>query len=215
VPSAKPGPRNAGPGHDLDFPPTSGTISGWIGVVVSLAIVGYVVVDGHTRVGLRIGLAFALVGLVGYAYLIRPRIRVRGSDLSLLNPLEEVVIPLALVRTVSVRAATLVFVGDKRYVGVAVGRKLRQIARASVPSGSVGGLPSFLNMGAGRGISAATAQRGGNNVPDLVEEWVSTRAADAKQAGPAPGAVVRREPTWWLIAPLAVLAVGLVVSFFL
>lgn len=214
MPSAKPGPRNAGPGHDLDFPPTSGTINGWIGVLFSLAVVGYIAIDGHTLVGLRIGLAFAVIGLVGYAYLIRPRIRVRGGHLSLLNPLEEVIIPLALVRTVSVRAATLVFVGDRRYVGVAVGRKLRQIARSSVPSGSVGGMPSFLNMGAGRGMSAATAERGGTNVPDLVEEWVSTRVTDAKQVGPAADDVVRRKPTWWLIAPLVTLAVAFVASLF-
>src|SRR6478736_4376931 len=94
-------------GREFDFPPTSGVWSGWFGLVF-------------------------VAGVLIYAFMLRPRIQVRGGAVRLVNPFHVIEIPLPLVRSVLVRSATYVFVGEhrKRYVGVAVGRDPRDLTRS-------------------------------------------------------------------------------------
>ncbi len=172
--------------REFNFPPNNGVASGWLAVVLGVVGVVWVVTSIRTAVGLRLGIGSLLLIAVAYAFLIRPRIKVVDNVLLLVNPLEEVTMPLSIVDRVLVRSTTNVFVGVKKYHGVAVGRKVRHMTRGVNPQP--------------------------DQIPDLLEEWVYQLVKDAKLDPPAPDVTVRRMPTWWLIAPIVVLVVALVVS---
>lgn len=197
---------------ELDFPPTSGTFSGVSGMLLALGGLIWVVLDSRNLVGVRLALGLVLFGLVAYAYMVRPRIRVRSGVLLLVNPLEDVEIPLPLVDRVTVRSATHVFVGKKRYVGVAVGRKVREMVRprgegaANIPS-------SPFTLGVGRAGAAKAPV--GDRVPDLLEEYVGTMAAEARRGPVDASLVVRRSPVWWLVGPGIVCSAALLLSLVL
>jgi hypothetical protein len=195
---------------DFDFHSTSGQTTGFSGLTLAVAGLVWVLTTVHTAVGVRLALAFALFGVLSYAFMLRPKVHVTSGVLHLVNPFETTAIPLALVSRVTVRSATHVQVDQKRYIGVAVGRKTREMAR---PRGEAGGMASPFGLGVGRLTSntASTTER----VPDLLEEYVGTLARDAARESGDPSLVVRRDWTWWLIAPAAALAVALVVSFLL
>ena len=198
---------------ELDFPPTSGTFSGIDGMMLAVGGLVWVALDGHTLVGARFALGLALFGLVAYAYMVRPRIRVRSGVLHLVNPLEDVHIPLPLVDRVTVRSATHVFVGEKRYVGVAVGRKVREMVRprgegaASMPSSPFG-------LGLGR-AGASSSPPVGDRVPDLLEQYVGTLVTEARRGPVDETLVVRRAPVWWLVGPGIVFAAALLLTLVL
>jgi hypothetical protein len=198
---------------ELDFPPTSGTFTGVSGMLLALGGLVWVVLDVHTLGGLRLALGFALFGLFAYAFMVRPRIRVRSGVLFLVNPLEDVQIPLPLVDRVTVRSATHVFVGQKRYVGVAVGRKVREMVRprgegaANIPSS-----PFSLGLGRAGGNQASAV---GDKVPDLLEEYVGTLVTEARRGPVDATLVVRRLPVWWVVGPAIGLAVALLVTLVL
>ena len=194
---------------EFEFPATSGTMTGVAGILVAIAGITWVLSTVHTVVGVRLAVAFALFGVLTYAFMLRPRIRVASGSLHLVNPFETTAIPLALVSRLSVRSATHVHVGEKRYIGVAVGRKTREMVR---PRGEVAGVSSPFSMGLGRlsSTNPATSER----LPDLLEEYVGTLAKGAARESRDTALAVRRDWAWWLIVPAAVLAVALLVSFF-
>ncbi len=195
---------------DFDFHSTSGQMTGISGLTLAVGGLIWVLSAVHTVVGVRLGVAFALFGVLSYAFMLRPKVHVTSGVLHLVNPFETTAIPLALINRVSVRSATHVHVDQKRYIGVAVGRKTREMAR---PRGEVGGMASPFSLGVGR-LTSGTP-RTTERVPDLLEEYVGTLARDAARESGDPVLAVRRDWTWWLIAPASVLAVALVVSFLL
>ena len=194
---------------EFDFPATSGAMTGVGGLLVAGGGMVWVLSTVHTVAGVRLAIAFGLFGVLTYAFMLRPRVHVTAGALHLVNPFETTAIPLALVSRVSVRSATHVHVAQKRYIGVAVGRKTREMVR---PRGEIAGTASPFSFGLGRLVpnTASTTER----VPDLLEEYVTTLAKDAARAPADPSLAVRRDWAWWLIAPAAVLAVALLVSFF-
>ena len=194
---------------DFDFPATSGAMTGVAGLVVAAGGMLWVLGTMHTVEGVRLAIAFALFGVLTYAFMLRPRVRVTAGVLQLVNPLETTSIPLGLVSRLSVRSATHVHVGQKHYIGVAVGRKTREMVR---PRGEIAGTASPFSFGLARLApnTASTTER----VPDLLEEYVGTLAKDARRAPADPTLAVRRDWVWWLIVPAAVLVVALLVSFF-
>ena len=194
---------------DFDFPATSGAMTGVAGLLVAGGGMVWVLSTVHTAAGVRLAIAFALFGVMSYAFMLRPRVRVTAGVLHLVNPFETTAIPLALVSRVSVRSATHVHVGEKRYIGVAVGRKTREMVR---PRGEIAGTASPFSLGLGRLTpnTPSTTER----VPDMLEEYVGTLAKDAARESTDPALAVRRNWAWWLIAPAAVLAAALLVSLF-
>ena len=194
---------------EFEVPATSGTMTGVAGILVAVGGIAWVLSTVPTMVGARLAVAFALFGVLTYAFMLRPRIRVTSGALHLVNPFETTAIPLPLVSRLSVRSATHVYVGQKRYIGVAVGRKTREMVR---PRGEIAGAASPFSMGLGRlgSTSAPTSER----VPDLLEEYVATLAKDAARESHDPALGVRRDWAWWLIVPTVVLAVALVASVF-
>ena len=194
---------------EFDFPATSGAMTGVAGLLVAGGGMVWVLSTVHTMAGVRLAIAFALFGVLTYAFMLRPRVRVTAGVLHLVNPFETTAIPLALVSRVSVRSATHVHVGEKRYIGVAVGRRTREMVR---PRGEIAGTSSPFSFGLGRLVpnTASTTER----VPDLLEEYVGTLAKDAARESTDGALAVRRDWAWWLIVPAAVLAAALLVSFF-
>lgn len=205
-------------GNDFDFPPTSGALTGWTSMLLATAGIVWTLVNRHDVVAARLVTGLALFALVCYAYLLRPRIRVVDDVLHLVNPFEDVRIPLHVVSRVTVRSATNVYVGSKRYVGVAVGRKLRQMAS---PQGVGSGGISPLGLRMGRTMLSGSEPPGPDQkLPDLLEEWVGSRASLARSDRlrdpgdrPVPaGESVQRTRVWWLLSLSGGLALAFVVA---
>ncbi len=194
---------------EFDFPATSGAMTGVAGLLVAGAGLIWVLSTVHTVAGVRLAIAFALFGVLTYAFMLRPRVQVTAGALHLVNPFETTAVPLALVSRVSVRSATHVHVGQKRYIGVAVGRRTREMVR---PRGEIAGTSSPFSFGLGRLVPNTTSTT--ERVPDLLEEYVGTLAKDAARESTDGALAVRRDWAWWLIVPAAVLAAALLVSLF-
>lgn len=195
-------------GDAQTYPATSGTGIGWIGLVAVAGLLVALVFTDRSAQGARWALALLLGGLAVYAFLIRPKITVRARTLVLVNPLEDVEIPLGLVDEFQVRSATFVHVGRKRYVGVAIGRKVRHMVRPQSE-----GMP-MVSMMSRRIRDSAPEPTPRLSTIDLLEERVSTARRDARALGETDGAV-RRRPVWWLIATMLGLAAVLLLLLLL
>lgn len=196
------------------FRPTSGTVVGWVGIVVVVVAVVDVLVDGHTLSGIRFALGAAIFGLLVWCFLLRPRVVIRSADLELRNPFGSWHVPLAGVRRVVVRAITRVYTDEGRFEGIAVGRPVRSLARGRRTQRQTIGVPG---LGAThRTMPAEPARRPKGDLDadmtaDFVVEQILAAADRARAAAPAPGTPTR---TWaWLeLGLLAVLVAALVVS---
>jgi hypothetical protein len=198
-------------GREFDFPPTSGVWSGWFGLVFVAGTITVIAWHGFTPLGVRFIVGLVLAGVLIYAFMLRPRIQVRGGAVRLVNPFDVVEIPLPLVRSVLVRSATYVFVDDRRkkYVGVAVGRDPRDLTRSRNGTWIVGrGSESFTGYRRPDGSAPAPVAL---QVPDILEEWVERLARDARAHDDGDDLKVERTLIWPLILPTLALAVLLAV----
>lgn len=121
------------------YGPTSGTVTGVVGLASCAVVVGAVVVGGLSPTSVRVGLAGLALAVLIWAYLLRPSIVVEpdGHTLLLRNPLVSHRIPIAVVKSVVVRAITTVRThDDDRFDAVAVGYPLRKIARGHATEGA-------------------------------------------------------------------------------
>ncbi len=168
------------------YGPSSGTIVGWIGVVLAAVVVAVLLANERSAGGLRSALAVALVGVVVWCYLLRPRIIVRPATLVLRNAFSDWEIPLASVQEVAVRTVTGVYTADRRYDGIAVGRTVRAILRSR-----------------SHGSTDETA--------DLVTAQIMRATARARERGEEAGTPVRR-PAYPELVLLVSLAAALLVS---
>ena len=198
-------------GREFDFPPTSGVWSGWFGLAFVAGTITVIAWHGFTPLGVRFTVGLLLAGVLIYAFMLRPRIQVRGGALRLVNPFHVIEIPLPLVRSVLVRSATYIFVGDRRkkYVGVAVGRDPRDLTRSRNGTWTVGrGSESFTGYRRPDGSAPPPVAL---QVPDIVEEWVERLARDARAHHDGDDLRVERTLIWPLIVPTVALAVLLAV----
>jgi hypothetical protein len=200
-------------GDEPVYTPTSGTVSGWVGLAIAVIVLAAVLVDDRTLHGLRYGLAALVFGVLVWSFLLRPRVVVGSREVELRNPFSSWHVPLAGVRVVEVRAVTRVSTEDRTYEGVAVGRPARSLLRGGQQR------TRFLET-PGRSIrlpnepEATRRQRGqldANAVADLLVEQILHGADRARESGQQP-APVRR--TWAVLEPgaLVVLVAALVVS---
>lgn len=205
-------------GAELRFTPTSGTVTGWIGIAAALVVVIGVLIDGRTIVGTRLALAAGIFGLLMWCFMLRPRLVIGPAEVELRNAFSSWHVPLADVRRIAVRAITRIYTDDEHFDGVAIGRPLRSMRRGRPPNTQTIGVP-----GLGRTITedtASTASRptgylNADAVADLVTEQVLAAADDARAAGREASAHARR--SWALIelVALALLLVGLAISLLL
>jgi len=117
------------------YGPTSGTVTGIVGLVVCALVIGLVAAGDLTSGSVRVALGAAGAAVLVWAYLLRPRIVLEagGATLVLRNPLSTWRLPLDSVRVVGVRAVTTVKTDDARYDAVAVGYPVRKLVRDARP----------------------------------------------------------------------------------
>lgn len=198
----------ARPASDTDSPqlvhafkPTSGTVLGVTGLVVAAMVVVLVLIGERSTLGLRTALLAALVGVLTWMVLLRPRVRVYDATLVLRNLAGDVHIPLARVDDVTVRHTLNVWVDEDRYSCPGIGRSTRSMIR------SAGGGPA--------GLSGPAASAGNQDYVTFVETTIEELARSARRDARAePPPVSRRWAVPELAAAAALLA-ALVLSFVL
>jgi hypothetical protein len=208
---------DAGAGDARSFRPTSGTALGWTGLVLAVAAIVNVLVDGHGIGGARFALGAAIFALLIWCFMLRPRLVIGSAELELRNPFLSWHVPLAAVRRVAVRAVTRVWTDDRRYDGVAVGRPARSLVRGRPARRDTIGLPGLGATRLSQPAEASRPQKGqldADMTADFVVEQILFAADQARERAQPAGTPTR---TWaWpeLVALLALVA-GLAVSLLL
>lgn len=186
------------------FRPTSGQVAGWIGLVLVAAVVVVGLADREAGFPAPVVAGALVLGVLDWAAMLKPRVRVEGRWLVLRNMLETVRVPLAAIEEVAVRQLLVVRAGERRFVSPAVGRSRRQVVRASrAPSDATPTDPArqpYPDFVESRIRHLAEQARDVEGVARYSDEQVAL-AADA-----------RREPAWLEIGLLAAAVVAFVVT---
>jgi hypothetical protein len=185
------GQGSAESGYTEKFPPTSGRVPGTIAVLLCAALAAYAVFDGAGGFGAPVAWGAAFAGILSYAALLRPGVRVESDSLVLRNMLDTNVVPLAAIDEVAVRQVLAIRVDEKRYVSPAIGTSFFRVIRPKV---SHNGMPELT-------------------YPDYVRDRILHLADGARRRTPAPDRPpATRTWAWPEIAALLVTALGLVVA---
>lgn len=172
------------------FHPTNGRVVGVLGLLLVLALLVLGVVEG---VPLWVLGLLATAGVLTWASVLRPGVRIAGDELVLRNMFVTVGVPLAAVEQVAVRRVLAVRAGDRRLVSPAISRPLRQTLRSG-PRDAVEGTLATMSY------------------PDFVEERIRAQAADHRERlgvkawsveQQALAEQVRRKLAWPEVAALA------------
>jgi hypothetical protein len=148
------------------FHATGGRLLGVLGLVAALALMVLGAVEGAPVWG--VGLV-AVIGVLIWASMLRPGVRIVGDRLELRNMFVTLGVPLGAIEDVAVRRFLALRAGDRRFVSPAIGRTLRQTTRPAKRD-QPGGGPD----GEGRDLVALAAR----SYPDFVEARIRTAAAD-------------------------------------
>jgi len=171
------------------FPPTSGRIIGTLATLLCLATVVLALFDGEQGFGVAWAWGAAFCGILAYAALLRPGLRVEGGFLVMRNMLDTHRIPLASIEEAAVRQVLAVRAGDKRYISPVVGRTFLRTIRP--------------RQGAGNPL----------DYPEYVRDRILSLADGAKsRLGDAAPPPATRTWAWPEIIGLVVTAVGTVIS---
>jgi hypothetical protein len=182
-----------------DFGPSSGRITGILGVAVCVGIVVLGVAESARGFPPAVVWAALFGGVLFWAALLRPRVRVTESELRLRNMLTTVSVPLAAIEQIVVRQTLSVRAGERRYVSSAIGKTWRQLLKS--------------DRGTDPGANAP--------YPDLVEQRLHKLAEDARiREGVGlmsdeqleRAKAVRREWAWPEIVLLGFTALGFAVA---
>jgi len=201
------------PDDDRVYTPTTGTVSGWTGLVIAAAFVIAVVASDWSVGGARYALAALIFALLMWCYMLRPRVVIGGSEVELRNPFSSWHVPLVDVRRVEVRAVTMLTTDERRYDGVAVGRPARTLLKGNQQRTRFLSTPG-RTMRLPNEPEATRLQRGqldANAVADLVVEQVLFGADQARERGER-SRPARRSWAALELGGLAALALALVVT---
>jgi len=190
------------------FHATTGRVTGWLTVVLAAAVtVGGLAYLDEGFPGWLVATAL-LIGVLGWAAMLRPALWVRDGTLVMRNMVETVEIRLEAIEELVVRQVLVVRAAGRRWVSTAIGRSLRKTMTS-------GRRPPPVADG-----KAATSVK----YVDFVDVRLHQRVEDARDAaGIRPGSpeqlalpdAVRREWSWVPIVLIAVAVVALVVTLFL
>ncbi len=189
------------------FHPTSGRITGVLGLVLVAAVVVMGLVDRARGFPLPVLAGALLGGVLIWAAMLRPKVWATADELVLRNMLHTDHLPLAAIDRVVVRQVLVVSAGEERYVSPAIGKSRRSSQLAGRPD-----------------RRSAAAARVEPSYPDFVAERIAQLAEDARarrgvkllsdeQLALAAGA--RRTPAWPEIAALGLAGLLLVASLVL
>jgi hypothetical protein len=193
------------------FHPTSGRAAGVVGLALVAVLLAVAALDG-APVWMFGGLA--VIGVLVWASMLRPRVQIADDRLELRNMFVDVDIPVGAIEQVAVRQVLAVRAGDRRFVSPAIGRTLRQVVRSGRRGEAAGAGGEERDL-----VALATA-----SYPDYVEERIRLAAADHRkrlgvtrwsQEQQALALDVRREPARPELGALAVAALVLLVGIVL
>ncbi|MCP3424428.1 hypothetical protein NCI01_21725 [Nocardioides sp. STR3] len=188
------------------FTPTSGRVSGWAALALSVTVVVAAVAYRDEGFPMWVGAAALLVGVLAWAAMLRPALWVTEEHLVMRNLGETVHIRLAAVEEMAVRQVLAVRAADRRLVSTVLGRTWRKTVTSR------------------RDPSAADGPREGMGYVDWAEHRIRELVDAARErAGVTAGSreqlalpdAVRREPAAVPLALIGVALVLLVVSLFL
>ncbi|HET8559436.1 MAG TPA: hypothetical protein VFL69_02865 [Marmoricola sp.] len=186
------------PGARRTFGPTTGLVTGWLGLLIVAAVVVLTLLEDRSLTGVRIVLGALVCGVVLWCYLLRPRVVLDQDRLELRNAFSTTVIPWLRVGEVLVRTVTRVYVGEKVYVGTAVGHSARSLMRmARKERKTLLAEPAESNRAVDQPL------------PALIEEAIRERADRAHELA-APDARRGQVERRWAVPELAALGVLLV-----
>ena len=178
------------PGYVEKFPPTSGRVMGVMAVGLCVVVLVYALFDGDRGFEAPVAWAAAFAGVLSYAALLRPAVRVGSGALVLRNMVDTNEIPLAAIQEVAVGQVLAVRTDEKRYVSPAIGT-------------------SFL-----RTVRPRTSQSGdvGLTYPDYVRDRILHLADGARRRAGDEDVATRRTWAWPVIGGLALTGIGFVVA---
>jgi hypothetical protein len=190
------------------FRPTSGRLTGILLLSGATLTVLLALFDGD-KVLPEVGVAAVVVGVLGWAATLRPRVSIVRDDLELRGMFDTVSIPLASIEELAVRQVLVVRSGDKRYTSPAVGRSRRSLVKGAKVTDP---------------DTDETSVVAASSYPEFVEDRIRQRIDDAMAAqgirrwSPeqlALSAGVRRQRAWLEIGALVVSVVALLVAIVL
>jgi hypothetical protein len=111
------------------FRPTSGRLTGGIGVVVALAIVVLALLDLPSGGAVSVASGAAFVAVACWVVLLRPRVGLTPTMLVLRSMLATAYLPLTEIESMAVGRVFAVRVDGRRYVSAALGKPLRKVLR--------------------------------------------------------------------------------------
>ena len=200
------------------FKPTTGMFVGWAGVALAVFAVGYVALTVHTLVGLRIALAAAFAGVLVWVSQLRPRVTAYTGRLKLQGSVRDTLLPYLLIDEVTMGQTLNVWVGERRFVCIGIGRSLvsdmRQRGKAA-RQGSLAGKSRSREFSDKAEMAAPdqTAMSYHTFVVTRIEELVDQAKRDlARRGGSTEGQHVRQPYAVPEIVALAVTALAFVVS---
>jgi hypothetical protein len=189
------------------FRPTSGRFTGAVVVTVAGVVAVLSLLD-PSEVVPEVGVGAILVGLLGWAVTLRPRVSLVGDFLILRGVFSTTAIPLAGIEELAVRQLTAVRAGDKRYTSSAIGQSRRALMKAGRPPDPAVDGPAIKEP----------------SYADYVEDRIRQRVDDqlavngVRRGSPEQielGSAVLRQPAWPEILTVAVATVALVVALIL
>jgi hypothetical protein len=199
------------------FKPTSGYLVGYAGLASVAVTVGYAALRVHTVTGLQVALGAVLSGLVVWVTQLRSRAAAYPDRLLLKNALRDVEIPLVLVDEVAVRQTLNVWVGDRRYTCLGIGRSMRDLVQRRPGDDTPGPLGTSRLREFSLMAQKAGPEQTAMSYPTFVEVRVEELVEQARKqaAGRVCGARPRRSYAWPEIAGLVVAGLAFLASLYL
>lgn len=182
-----------------EFRPSSGRISGVLGLAISAGTVVLGMVEFDEGFPPALVWAGLFASVLFWAAMLRPRVRVSGSELRLRNMLDTITLPLASIEQIVVRQVLSVRAGDRRYVSSAVGKTWRQAMKRDRERdpGEAASYPVFVEE---RLTQLAENARSKQGIALMSDEQLELAKS------------VRREWAWPEIVLLGFTALGFVVA---
>ncbi len=112
------------------FKPTSGLFVGTV-LVLAAAIVAVLSLLAPDQVIPEVGIGAILIGLLAWAFTLRPRVSLLGDFLVLRGAVSTTLIPLGAIEELAIRQVLAVRAGDRRYTSSALGKSFAKLMKAN------------------------------------------------------------------------------------
>ena len=198
--------------HDDDavverFPPTSGRISGVLGLVLVAVFLVLSVLAWDTGAPLGVAILSVLGAVLIWAVLLRPAVWVTRRDLVLRSIFTTVRIPLVAVDDVVATQVLLVRIGQRRYTSPAIGYTTRANTKRRLRARSA--KTAEVKRAEETAVPQAFVESRLRHLAQEARDLGGVRQGSPEQA--AAAADVRREWAWPELAAVALLAAAFLV----